>query len=552
MKPFKNDQISGEALDHLGLVATMIKKVRLQDRIDKRLPVAKEKGACVTMGERVTAMILNAIGFIDTRLYMFSEFLSDKPIHRLMGPHLKAEDFTDDCLGRCLDAIHEYGPTQLFSDVVFGIVRQLNLLGKTVHIDTTSLSLYGEYDNEEDPTKTIDITYGYSKDGFPNLKQVILSLATSGKANLPLFMAGHSGNASDQKLLIQAAKQIEEVCKKVVETPSFTYVADSAMYESCLQKHNLFWLSRVPMLRKEVKKFIENHKAYEFKSTQDPTYKIYSQEKIVKEIKQRWLLVFSQKAHDREVKFWDERKEKIEESFKKKLWHLSNQVYACEADAQKALRKFEKELKYHQVSDVSFVPLKGYEGKGRPKKEDKKVDIGFKIEGTLSEDPSKIEAMLAQKGLFVLATNQLDKSKLSDEEMLLEYKEQQQVERGFAFIKSHTFEVSSVFLKKPSRIQALMMIMVLTLFIYSLTQYMVRKTLKERNESVPNQLKKPIQTPTSVWIFYLFRNIQLLKIRGPDLEQELIINLTPLLERIIGYFGEEAMSIYGLAQTPTS
>ncbi len=235
-----------------------------------------------------------------------------------------------------------------------------------------------------------------------------------------------------------------------------------------------------------------------------------------------------------------------------KLWHLSNQVYGCESDAQKALRKFEKELKYHQVSDVSFLPLKGYEGKGRPKKGAKKLDIGFQIKGKLSEEPSKIEAMLAQKGLFVLATNQLNREKLSDEEMLFEYKDQQQVERGFAFIKSHTFEVSSVFLKKPSRIQALMMLMVLRLFIYSLSQYTVRKTLKKRNESVPNQLKKPIQAPTAVWIFFLFPNIQVLKIRGPGLEQELIINLTPLLKRIVRYFEIEAESIYGLPQTPSN
>lgn len=97
-----------------------------------------------------------------------------------------------------------------------------------------------------------------------------------------------------------------------------------------------------------------------------------------------------------------------------------------------------------------------------------------------------------------------------------------------------------------------MMIIVLTLFVYSLTQYVVRSTLKDRNESVPNQLKKPIQTPTAVWIFFLFRNIQVLKIRGPDLEQELIINLTPLLKRIIGYFGVEAMSIYGIVHNPVS
>ena len=55
------------------------------------------------MGERVCAMILNALGFVNNRLYMFAEFLSNKPIKRLLGSHLSAQDFTDDSLGRCLD-----------------------------------------------------------------------------------------------------------------------------------------------------------------------------------------------------------------------------------------------------------------------------------------------------------------------------------------------------------------------------------------------------------------------------------------------------------------
>ena len=113
----------------------------------------------------------------------------------------------------------------------------------------------------------------------------------------------------------------------------------------------------------------------------------------------------------------------------------------------------------------------------------------------------KVEHLLNQKGYFILATNQLDKQKISDAEVLSEYKRQQKTERSFAFIKDKTFEVSSVFLKKPSRISALMMVMTLTLFVYSLTQYSLRQTLLEKKAFVPNQLKKPIQNPTAKWIF---------------------------------------------------
>ena len=54
---------------------------------------------------------------MNTRLYMFPEFLDNKPVDRLLGDGLIAEDFNDDALGRALDAIHEYGTNQLFSEI---------------------------------------------------------------------------------------------------------------------------------------------------------------------------------------------------------------------------------------------------------------------------------------------------------------------------------------------------------------------------------------------------------------------------------------------------
>lgn len=76
--------------------------------MDKVLLVAKKKGAKATMREHTTSMIYNALGFMDSRFYMFAEFLIHKSVKRL-DAHLNAEDFTDDAIGRCLDRIYDYG-----------------------------------------------------------------------------------------------------------------------------------------------------------------------------------------------------------------------------------------------------------------------------------------------------------------------------------------------------------------------------------------------------------------------------------------------------------
>jgi transposase len=390
------------------------------------------------------------------------------------------------------------------------------------------------------------VTYGFSKDKRHDLKQLVLNLATNNKADLPIHMAAHSGNASDHKTLIQAAARIEQFCSQLAEMPSFIYVADSAMYESCLKEgKKLMWLSRVPMQRKEAKRFIWDRKDH-VQDVVGTEYQIHAEEKVVAGIKQRWLLVFSKQAYNRAVSTIEKNKAKEQVTASKKLRYLSKQVYNCQKDAEKTLKKFQKELKYHCITEIAFNAKKKYQNKGRPKEEDEMVAVGYQIKGVLVEDNTKIASLLTQKGYFILSTNQLDKNELSDEAILWEYKAQQKTERGFAFIKDNTFEVSSVFLKKPSRISALMMVMALSLFIYSLTQYWLRRALVDKHEFIPNQLKKPTQKPTAKWVFFLLRSIHVIYIRGPGHNQELVINLNPLLKRIIKYFGQETMSIYDI------
>lgn len=97
-----------------------------------------------------------------------------------------------------------------------------------------------------------------------------------------------------------------------------------------------------------------------------------------------------------------------------------------------------------------------------------------------------------------MATNRLDNQSLRDEELLIQYKQQQGVERGFRFLKDPLFLASSVFLKTPERIMALAFIMALCLLVYNLGQRQLRMALSEKNKTVLNQLKKPIQNPTEL------------------------------------------------------
>jgi transposase len=90
-------------------------------------------------------------------------------------------------------------------------------------------------------------------------------------------------------------------------------------------------------------------------------------------------------------------------------------------------------------------------------------------------------------GRFVLATNDPE---LSADTLLTYSKGQGSVEGGFRFLKDKSFRVAEIFLKKNSRIQALAMILVICLFIYSMTEFRLRRELARSNETVTSQTKK--------------------------------------------------------------
>lgn len=177
MTEISDGKIQTTALDHLGLVAALCQDLKIAQRIDDRLPYDPQRK--VSPGTAVVAMILNGLGFTNRRLYLTHQFFESKAIERLLGPDFESKDITDYTLGHALDDIAEYGASKLFAEVAFGVAMENDLLGDKNHIDTTTMSVHGEYEVNDDP-KIIEITHGFSKDHRKDLKQVVLSLVVNG------------------------------------------------------------------------------------------------------------------------------------------------------------------------------------------------------------------------------------------------------------------------------------------------------------------------------------------------------------------------------------
>jgi transposase len=227
-------------------------------------------------------------------------------------------------------------------------------------------------------------------------------------------------------------------------------------------------------------------------------------------VRQRWLIIRSEQAHQREIHTFEKTLVKQQDRNAKDLKHLRNQAFACEADAQKAARKFGSKLRYQRLT-WTVDRRERYATKGRPARDAVPDTVEWYIDGTLHDDVEAIDEAKQRKGMFVIATNELDTEMLTDRQLLEVYKDQSvTVERGFRFLKDPMFYAESLYLKSPKRIMALIMVMTLSLLMYALAERRIRSALLEADAHIWDQKEKPTQRPTVRWVFMIFEDVLLL------------------------------------------
>src|SRR5439155_12917120 len=119
------------------------------------------------------------------------------------------------------------------------------------------------------------------------------------------------------------------------------------------------------------------------------------------------------------------------------------------------------------------------------------------------------------------------------------YQAHSKVEGGFRFIKGPLFFVSSLFVKKPSRIQGLLLVMTLALLVYSVAQRRLRQALARQQASLPNQINQPTQRPTLRWVFQLLEGIHRVRVSIQGQLHDLIEGLNEVQINILRLFGQD-------------
>ena len=242
-----------ERLDHLGLVACMIKDLGLIRMIDARLiPDAQEE---ITPGEAVAGMILNGLGFANRPLSLTPQFFTNKPLDRLCRPGVRAEMCNRFTLGRTLDAVYAYGCDLWCSEVALAVCAQESLEPRFQHLDTTSVSRSGD-DVPERDERAMHITHGYAKDHRPDLKQAVVARLVSQAGGVPLVSQSWDGHTSDPPIFKARA---EALMAALASSPTpRSLVADAQRYteDTAATLAKLGCITRIPGTLKLVSQVI--------------------------------------------------------------------------------------------------------------------------------------------------------------------------------------------------------------------------------------------------------------------------------------------------------
>ena len=195
----------------------------------------------------------------------------------------------------------------------------------------------------------------------------------------------------------------------------------------------------------------------------------------------------------------------------------AKQEYFCHADAEAAAAKLRAlQSAYHQVAVV--VEERPKYGRGRPSHQQPRVikALRYGLRVTLPARSAVIARKTQETGCFVLLTNVPTAGEMAHRagDVLRAYKEQHGIEQNFGFLKDPLI-VNSLFLKKPERIEALGLVLLLALLIWRLMERSLRLHVEMTGNALPGWDKQETTRPTAFMMMTKFTAVMVLKVGPP-------------------------------------
>jgi transposase len=422
----------------------------------------------------------------------------------------------DDKLGRALDRLFAADRATLQTRIVLAVMNGFDLKMEQIHNDTTSVMVRGAYDGQN--AKAVQLKRGHSKERRPDLKQLVYSLCVTSDGAVPVHFKAYDGNQTDDGIHLETWNRL----RTLLQHPRFIYVADCKL---CTEK-NLraidsergFFVTVVPKTRSEVETFTDAVLAGDVRWQEILRKRADRDEKsfdVVECAVGHYLLregftlhwYRSSQKKKRDAKDRDERIERtIErlESIDLKRMRGPKTEAAIRSRVDQIIAQHH--AKEWVTVDIKWDAVEEFKAitRGKPT-----ADTAFRriIKQVprlhVSTNAEDIARSAAMDGIFPLTTNTKEKPV----DVFKIYKYQPRIEKRHALLKS-TLEVAPIWLKKNTRIEALMFLEFVAQMVAALIERELRQKMAEKKINLLCSLPegRASRTPTIEQVLRLFEN----------------------------------------------
>jgi len=227
-----------ERLGPLPLVNHFLHRLGLEELLDKHLP-SEARRAGLPYAKSL-GVLLRSIVVEREPIYRQQETV------RAFAPALyglapaEVDRLSDDRIGRALDRLFEADRAALLTEVVVAVSTRFGVRLGQLHNDSTSIHFTGQYRAAQGRRlrgrRAPWITYGYSKDHRPDLKQLLFVLTTSADGGGPVAFRCLDGQTNDSQTHIETWDALRQIAGRA----DFLYVADSKL----CRRENMDYLDR--------------------------------------------------------------------------------------------------------------------------------------------------------------------------------------------------------------------------------------------------------------------------------------------------------------------
>ena len=145
------------------------------------------------------------------------------------------------------------------------------------------------------------------------------------------------------------------------------------------------------------------------------------------------------------------------------------------------------------------------------------------------------QARVDQPSGVLLATNALDEVQLPAPAVLAGAQGQARAARRWRCRKEPPFLASSLYLKTPERLMALLLVMTVWWLVYAALEYRMRPALKEHAATLPDQKGKRLQHPMARWVSHYFVGMHVRFMPGQGL---MVLSLTDAPQHLLQLLGK--------------